>query len=118
MAKKILVIDDDANTCQLVRRILEKDGFQAETCTDPLKSIQLAQSFKPDLVLLDILMPRMDGTELARRLSELPGFQSPMIFLSVLAGDNSTTGGKIPCVPKPFAPEELLQKVRETIGSP
>lgn len=120
MAKKIFIVDDDPNTCQLMRRILEKEGFEADSCSDPLKAIQFAQKFKPDLVILDILMPKMDGTELARRFAETPGFTAPLIFLSVLVNEKGMLNAPHPiaCLAKPFSPEDLVNKVREVVGAP
>ncbi|HOX23444.1 MAG TPA: response regulator [Elusimicrobiales bacterium] len=120
MAKKIFLVDDDQNTCQLMRRILEKEGYVADSCSDPLKAVQSAQKFKPDLLVLDILMPKMDGTELARRFSETPGFNTPMVFLSVLVNQSGVCNVPQPisCLAKPFTPEDLINKVREIIGAP
>jgi len=119
VAKKIFIVDDDTNTCQLMRRILEKDGYESESCSDPLKAVQAIQKYQPNLVILDILMPKMDGTELARRLTETPGFNIPMVFLSVLVEEKGfcNVPRPISCLSKPFAPEDLVRKVREIIGT-
>ena len=63
---KILIVDDDINICELLRLYLEKDGFEAEVVTDGLNAINVFNSINPDLVLLDIMLPGMDGYQVCR----------------------------------------------------
>ena len=77
---KILIVDDDINICELLRLYLEKDGFEAEVVTDGLNAINVFNSINPDLVLLDIMLPGMDGWQICREIRKTS--QTPIIMLT------------------------------------
>jgi CheY-like chemotaxis protein len=115
---KILVIDDEEDVCVHLKSILERTGkFTALTATSPIEGIILAQDNHPDLVLLDILMPDMDGTEVAACLQRNPSTRDILIvFVSVLAGPEEIEEyeGKIgghPFISKPITKEELIARL-------
>ena len=66
--EKILVVDDDANICELLRLYLTKEGYQVTTAGDGEEGLEKFNQIKPDMVLLDVMMPRMDGLEVCRRI--------------------------------------------------
>ena len=66
--QKILIIDDDINICELLRIYLEKDGYSADVVTDGLKAIEAFNTYKPDIVLLDIMLPGLDGWQICREI--------------------------------------------------
>ena len=66
--EKILVVDDDANICELLRLYLTKEGYQVTTAGDGEEGLEKFNHIKPDMVLLDVMMPRMDGLEVCRRI--------------------------------------------------
>ncbi|HPE95366.1 MAG TPA: response regulator transcription factor, partial [Bacillota bacterium] len=67
---KILVVDDDMNICELLRIYLEKEGYEVKTAADGNEGILLFRTYEPDLVLLDIMMPRKDGWQVCREIRE------------------------------------------------
>ena len=66
--EKILVVDDDANICELLRLYLTKEGYQVTVANDGEEGLEKFNAVKPDMVLLDVMMPRMDGLEVCRRI--------------------------------------------------
>ena len=83
MQKKILIIDDDPSILAMVEGILKSGGYTVRSTVDPAKGVRLTSEWKPDLILLDIMMPEMDGYSAARLIR---GFCSmPIIFLSAKA---------------------------------
>ena len=64
--EKILVVDDDANICELLRLYLTKEGYQVTVANDGEEGLEKFNAVKPDMVLLDVMMPRMDGLEVCR----------------------------------------------------
>ena len=69
--EKILVVDDDTNICELLRLYLTKEGYQVTTANDGEEGLEKFNQLKPDMVLLDVMMPRMDGLEVCRRIMML-----------------------------------------------
>lgn len=112
--RKILVVDDELKIVQLVRDYLEKAGFSVQTASDGLSALAIAHSEKPDLVVLDLGLPRMDGLDVTRELrrnSNVPiimltarGEESDKLIGLELGADDYLT--------KPFSPKELVARVR------
>jgi DNA-binding response OmpR family regulator len=116
--KRILIIDDEETLCTLVKLNLESTGrFAVATATDPREGLKLARSFKPELILLDLMMPYMEGSEVAEKLLELPETASvPIIFLTALAdknqvdtGDGNIAGRNF--IAKPVTTGELVRRI-------
>jgi two-component system OmpR family response regulator len=113
----VLVVDDDAHLREVVRFALEKDGFRTAEAADGQQALAEFEARKPDLLVLDIMMPELDGTEVCRRLRATS--RVPIIFLSSrdeeidrvlgleLGGDDY--------VSKPFSPRELVARVRAVL---
>lgn len=119
---KILIVDDEEDICHYLKSILEKTKkFQVWITTDPAEGITLAKSNHPDLVLLDIIMPGIDGSEVAERLKSDPTTRDILIvFLSVLAlrEDIEKNGGVIgghPFIAKSFTKDELITRLEELL---
>lgn len=117
----ILIVDDvDANVL-LLKLLISKSGYKTLTAFNGKDALEVIEKFNPDLVLLDIMMPVMDGHEVARRMRELPGHEeTPIIFLSAL---NSTEDvvqgfrlGAADYVSKPFNKDELLTRINHQIS--
>ena len=113
---KILIVEDEANIRQLVRYNLEKEGFQVMEAADGLQGLRTAQRDKPDLVLLDLMLPGMDGLEVCRTLKGAPATSAlPIIMLTAKGEDvDRIIGlevGADDYLPKPFNPRELLARI-------
>jgi len=113
MAEKILVIDDDVILLKLIRRSLEPMGLSIHTATSGEEGLALFPQLAPDLVILDIMMPGMDGWEVCQRLRQISSV--PIIFLTALNSVNDIvqglTGGADDYLAKPFKIDELRARV-------
>jgi signal transduction histidine kinase len=119
MARALIVDDDPVNT-RLVRKYLERTGLDVDACADGRAGLELALSDPPDLVILDVMMPGMDGLEVCRALRSVEATRDlPVIFLSARSdlGDRvaGLDQGAVDYLVKPFAPEELLARVRAAL---
>ena len=94
-ARRILVVDNDFNTTRLIKILLEKKGkYFVIPENDPAKAHQTARDFRPDLILLDIVMPEIDGGEVAERLRNDPELcRTPIIFLTALVTEAEAKSG-------------------------
>ncbi len=87
--KKIMVIEDDRFLSSLIKARLEKDGFKVEQAFDGEEAIKLLRDEKPNLVILDLIMPKVTGFEVLQMISITPGFEKvPVVILSNLAQDS------------------------------
>ena len=119
----ILIVDDDTSVRKVAKIRLEREGYRVISAADGDEGLQLAQTEHPQLILLDILMPRMDGREMLRRLKSDPVTHAiPVILLTVLDAQDelhqSIGPGYADRLPKPYNPDHLLQKVRTLLASP
>ena len=119
---KILVVDDHADTRLLLNRILAKEGYQVIEAEDGITACAKAVSEKPDLILLDILMPGLDGFQALEYLKEFPGTQSiPVIMLTACDGRDDMLRGMSSAadyITKSATWAELLTSVRNILNSP
>ncbi|HVL92873.1 MAG TPA: response regulator [Acidimicrobiales bacterium] len=116
----ILVVDDDPVIQQLLRVSFEMEGYEVITASDGVAGLERARAERPDLLILDVMMPRMNGIEVARALKSDPGTASiPILMLSAKAqaADVSAGGasGVDDYVTKPFDPEVLLGRAEGLI---
>src|SRR5688500_273388 len=87
---KVLVVDDEEPIRELLKYNLEKAGYEVATAADGVKGVEIAKKFHPELVLLDIMMPGMDGVETCRRIREMPEIQKTfVIFLTARSEEYS-----------------------------
>ena len=118
--RRVLVVDDDARTREAVARLLGDEGYEAAVASDGEEASSLLSRWRPDLVLTDLNMPRLDGRGLLQRVqSVLPG--TPVIILSARgtaeAGRLVEGMGAAGFFAKPVHVEELLARIRDLIGS-
>ncbi|MFN2526072.1 MAG: response regulator [Actinomycetota bacterium] len=116
----ILVADDEVDMVTLIASILEAEGFQVLEAHDGERALYLAREHQPDLILLDVMMPRMDGLEVCRRLrANLRTVGIPVMLVSARAGINDrVTGlgtGANDYIIKPFDPFEMAARVKSTL---
>lgn len=115
-AYKVLVVDDEEPILELLKYNLEKGGYDVKTATDGMKAVEISRSFQPDLVLLDIMMPRMDGVETCRQIRQIPEMQKAfIIFLTARAEEYSEVAafdvGADDYITKPIKPRALMSRL-------
>jgi two-component system cell cycle response regulator DivK len=118
MTKRILVVEDTEDNRRIVRDLLTSVGYELIEAADGAEGVALAQSEKPDLILMDIQLPVVDGYEATRRIRSIPELAKvPIIAVTsyALSGDEAKTraAGCDGYVAKPFSPRQLLAKIRE-----
>ena len=117
MPGKILVVDDEASIVNIISFNLKKEGYEVITANDGETGLELALSEKPDLVLLDIMMPQMDGYEVCRKIREKSAV--PIIMLTARADEvDKVIGlemGADDYVTKPFGNRELMARVKANL---
>jgi two-component system cell cycle response regulator DivK len=118
MSKRILVVEDTEDNRQIIRDLFVSAGYELIEAVDGAAGVTMAAEHKPDLILMDIQLPVMDGYEAARRIKADPALSHiPIIAVTsyALSGDEAKTraAGCDGYVAKPFSPRQLLAKVRE-----
>lgn len=112
---KILVIEDDAKTASLMHKGLSQEGFIVDTCSNGEDGLELAISSKPDLMVLDVMLPKLDGWEVLKQMRRL-GLSMPILMLtardSVEHRVKGLTLGADDYITKPFAFSELVARIR------
>jgi two-component system OmpR family response regulator len=115
---RLLVVDDEPNIRELLSASLRYAGFEVATAADGHQALALAASFRPDLLVLDVMMPGLDGFGVVRRLRQ-NGTHTPVVFLTARdAGDDKVTGltlGGDDYVTKPFSLDEVLARIRAVL---
>ena len=121
--KRILVVDDEASITRLVKLNLEQTGdYEVETENDATAALATAEEFQPDLILLDVMMPELDGGVLASRIQANPRLKKvQIVFLTAAAtkGEVYQRGGKIgglPFLAKPVDLAEVLACLKKYLG--
>ena len=117
MSTKILVIDDDTNICEMLRVYLENEGYEVKTANDGIDGVNFFKVYEPDLVLLDIMMPKKDGWQVCREIREMSG--KPVIMITA-KGDvfDKVLGlelGADDFIVKPFDMKELSARVKAVL---
>lgn len=121
MSKKILVLEDDLPSLKLIKAILEKYNYEVIESSESLHAIQLAKDLKPNLAIIDVMLPTLNGYQVCERLREIPALQSmPIIVLTVLNEDQhrirAIEAGATDFLTKPFDRVELLTKIKALLS--
>jgi two-component system, OmpR family, alkaline phosphatase synthesis response regulator PhoP len=121
--QKILLVDDEKDILDLIGYNLEKEGYDVQTAVNGRKALEVARQFHPDLVLLDVMMPEMDGMEACRELREDPQFKNLIIaFLTARNEDYSQIAGfdagADDYISKPIKPRVLISRVKALLRRP
>jgi len=120
MKKSVLVVDDQPHIVRLIQVNLEKEGFQVTTAADGVEGLQKVREIRPDLVILDVIMPRKDGFEVLRDIKSDPELLDiPVIMLTVKTHNadivEGLKEGAEMYLPKPFHPKELVALVKRVL---
>lgn len=113
---KILLVDDEPDILEFIGYNLKKEGFEVETAQNGVEGLKQAKLFRPDLILLDVMMPQMDGMEMCTELRKLDSFQNTLVvFLSARIEDFSQLAGyeagANDYILKPIKPKVLISKL-------
>ena len=114
---KVLIVDDDRNICELLRLYLQKDGFDTEIANDGMNAIELQKTYNPDIILLDVMMPKLDGWQVCREIrktSEVP------IIMITAKGEvfDRILGlelGADDYISKPFDTKEVIARIKAVL---
>ena len=117
MASTVLIVEDDPDTVKLVRLYLERDGHKVISAGDGLEGLRLAREARPDLVVLDLMLPRLDGIEVCRALRQESEVPIVMVTARVEEVDRlaGLDLGADDYVTKPFSPKELSARIRAVL---
>lgn len=120
MGHRVLAVDDDPVIQRLLEVNLEMEGYEVRLAADGLEAVDAAKEFQPHVILLDVMMPNMDGWEACATIKQDPALvDTPVVFLSARAQDadveRGTELGAAAYITKPFDPIDLLELVAELV---
>jgi DNA-binding response OmpR family regulator len=123
MAKKIVLAEDEPQIARLIEFKLKKEGYSVTWKENGEEALKAIKTEEPDLVILDVMMPVMDGYEVLRRLKEDENLKSiPVVMLTARAQEKDVVKGinlgAEDYITKPFHPAELLARVKRIVGKP
>ncbi|MBV8520100.1 MAG: response regulator transcription factor [Acidobacteria bacterium] len=117
MRRRILLVEDDPKTRSMVELYLQRDGYEVATAADGVRALELAREREPHLVILDLMLPRLDGFAVCRALREAGG--PAVIMVTARSTEEDTLAGldlgADDYVTKPFSPRELMARVRAVL---
>lgn len=122
MTKTIMIVDDEPNTVELVKLVLETGGYETSAAFSGLEALEKINTKKPDMILLDIMMPGMDGWEVRKKLLEEKETKKiPIVMLTAKSHPIDKIKGLYVVrtddyITKPFGCSELVNKVRKILG--
>ena len=115
--KRVLLVDDDQSIIEVQKMYFEKEGYQVATCMQGDKAVAAFESFNPDIIILDLMLPGMDGNDICREIRKVSDV--PIIMLTARTDTlDKIIGlelGADDYVPKPFEPKELLARVKAVL---
>lgn len=122
MPEKVLIVEDEPDTLQLLKESLEAEGYEVVTAIDGIEAEDKAHRENPDIIILDIFLPKRDGYEVCRRLRENKNsFGIPIIMLTAKDDYGSRLKGFLQgafdYVTKPFSTEDLIKKTRKLLSA-
>jgi len=123
VGKRVLIADDEPNIVASLEFLMEQAGFEVRVAANGDQALELAASFRPDLVLLDIMLPKKSGYEVCQRLKSDPATRDMKVVMVSAKGRDVEVAkgvelGADAYVVKPFSTRELVAKVREMLASP
>lgn len=115
---KVLIVDDEESNCKVISRILKKEGYETITAFNGREALEQFEKHNPDIVLLDIMMPEMDGYDACRQLKQKPQFIPVILITALDLPEHKIKGIQIGAddfINKPFNPEELKARIRNLL---
>ena len=122
MSKRILVVDDEPSILLSLEFLMEQEGYDVRTATDGEEALQAVHEKLPDLILLDVMMPKRDGFEVCQTIRANPEWKEIRIIMLTAKGrevdqEKGIALGADDYITKPFATRELVEKVRIVLGN-
>ncbi len=119
MAKKVLVVDDEQDVRIFLRTALKKNGYEVIVAHNGVEGLELARQEKPDLITLDLMMPKQTGTDMYRNLAKSKELRAiPIIVISGLSGRHLAVSKPFAVFDKPIDPDAFIATVKRAIGDP
>ena len=123
MSKRVLVVDDEPSILLSLEFLMKQEGFEVHIAADGDEALQSIQEELPDLILLDVMMPKRDGFEVCQIIRANPEWKETKIIMLTAKGrevdqEKGLALGADDYVTKPFATQELVKKVRTVLGNP
>ena len=121
MTKRILIVDDEPNIVISLEFLMKREGFEAEIAVDGEAALEAVARSKPDLVVLDVMLPRLDGFEVCRRIRADPDSRSVKILMLTARGRETEVArglalGADAYVTKPFSTRDVVAQIRRLLG--
>ena len=117
MGKKILIVDDEDDVITFLKTLFEREGYDTVTASDGVDALKVVESENPDLITLDLQMPKNTGTDFYRKIHRDKNYgRIPVVVISGLPGRHLAIPRPVAVFEKPIDKEALLKVVRETIG--
>jgi DNA-binding response OmpR family regulator len=119
---RILIVDDEPNIVLALELLMKREGYEIRTVGDGERAVEAAEAFRPDLILLDVMMPRMDGFEVCQRIRADASLKDISIVMLTAKGreverEKGLALGADLYITKPFSTREVVQKVKELLAS-
>lgn len=123
MPARVLIVDDEPNIVTSLEYLMSRSGYEVVTAHDGEDALEVVESFVPDVVLLDVMMPRRSGYEVLQQIRERPEWRHIKIVMLTARGRDAAVSkglalGADAYVTKPFSSRDLMAKVGELIGAP
>ena len=119
---RILIADDEPNIVLALELLMKREGYETRTTGDGEAAVEAAKAFQPDLILLDVMMPKLDGYEVCQRLRADPEFKNVVIVMLTAKGrevekEKGLALGADLYITKPFSTRDVVRKVKEGLAS-
>jgi DNA-binding response OmpR family regulator len=119
---RILIVDDEPNIVLALEILMKREGYEIRTVGDGERAVEAAEAFRPDLILLDVMMPRMDGFEVCQRIRADASLKGISIVMLTAKGreverEKGLALGADLYITKPFSTREVVRKVKEMLAS-
>ncbi|MGY5850647.1 response regulator transcription factor [Salegentibacter sp. F14] len=116
--KKLMIVDDDPGIGEMLKALLEFSGYEVFVCDKPLETAQKIKQHQVNLVLLDLRLSGVDGTDICRMLKKDEGIQVPIVMMSALSNADETCkgAGADDFISKPFEMNDLLEKIEAVLA--
>ena len=119
---KVLVVDDEPFICRSLSFVLQKENYDVSEARNGEEALQVIRDIKPDLVFLDVMMPKMNGFDVTREVKSDPEFKGTKIILLTAKGQDAdrahgVEAGADDYMTKPFSPSKILERARRILGA-